>query len=129
VSGAPERKLLVGKRAEGVANPIAITESPRQIAWSGAVRDLDLRAIRCLVVLSEEQHYGRACERLHVSQPGLSRTISILEGRIGAILIERSMRPIRLTPAGEVLVIYGRRLLAQQREAFDRLAAVLLNGR
>jgi DNA-binding transcriptional LysR family regulator len=126
---APDRQLLVGKRAEGVAGPIAITEAPPQIAWSGAVRDLDLRAIRCLVVLSEEQHYGRACERLHVSQPGLSRTISILEGRIGATLIERSMRPIRLTPAGEVLVSHGRRLLAQQREAFDRLAAVLLGGR
>jgi hypothetical protein len=128
VTAAPERKLLVGKRAEGVADAIAVRESPPQIAWSGAVRDLDLRAIRCLVVLSEEQHYGRACERLHVSQPGLSRTISILEGRIGATLIERSMRPISLTPAGEVLVIHGRRLLAQQREAFDRLAAVLLNG-
>lgn len=129
MSAAPERKLLVGKRAEGEENAIATAASPPQIAWSGAVRDLDLRAIRCLVVLSEEQHYGRACERLHVSQPGLSRTISILEGRIGATLIERSMRPIRLTPAGEVLVIHGRRLLAQQREAFDRLAAVLLNGR
>lgn len=102
----------------------SVVEAPG-IVWRGPVRDLDLRAIRCLVVLGEERHYGRACARLHVSQPGLSRTISILERRVGTALVVRSTRPIRLTPAGDVLVRHGRRLLAEQGAAFDRLAAVL----
>jgi DNA-binding transcriptional LysR family regulator len=85
--------------------------------------DLDLRAVRCLVVLAEERHYGRACARLHLSQSGLSRAILILERRIGERLVTRSSRPISLSPAGEILVLHGRRLLEEQEATFARLAA------
>jgi DNA-binding transcriptional LysR family regulator len=74
-------------------------------------------------VLSEERHYGRAAERLHMSQPGLSRTIAVLEARVGASLVVRSARPVRLTRAGDVLVQHGLRLLAEQQAAFEDLAA------
>ncbi|MGD0198426.1 MAG: LysR family transcriptional regulator [Solirubrobacteraceae bacterium] len=86
--------------------------------------DLDLRAVRCLLVLGEERHYGRAAERLHLSQPGLSRAIAALERSVGAPLVLRSSRPVGLTREGEVLAWHGRRLLAQQRAAFEQLAAV-----
>lgn len=94
-----------------------------ELARSAASRDLDLRAVRCLLVLSEERHYGHAAERLHMSQPGLSRTIAVLEARVGACLVLRSARPVRLTAEGEVLASHGRRLLAEQEEAFKHLAA------
>ncbi|MGD0980090.1 MAG: LysR family transcriptional regulator [Solirubrobacteraceae bacterium] len=100
-----------------------------EFARSAASRDLDLRAVRCLLVLSEERHYGHAAERLHMSQPGLSRTIAVLEARVGACLVLRSARPVRLTPEGEVLASHGRRLLAEQEEAFKDLAtAAAANG-
>lgn len=92
-------------------------------ARSAASHDLDLRAVRCLLVLSDERHYGRASERLHMSQPGLSRTIAVLEARVGVLLVARSARPVRLTAEGEVLVRHGRRLLAEQQAAFENLAA------
>jgi DNA-binding transcriptional LysR family regulator len=92
---------------------------------SAASRDLDLRAVRCLLVLSEERHYGRAAERLHISQPGLSRTIAVLEARVGACLVTRSARPVRLTEEGEILARHGSRLLAEQQKAFEHLAAVV----
>lgn len=90
-------------------------------AWPGG--DLDLRAVRCLLVLGEERHYGRSAERLHMSQPGLSRVIAALETRVGAALVARNSRPVRLTGQGEVLAWHGRRLLAQQQAAFEHLAA------
>jgi DNA-binding transcriptional LysR family regulator len=85
------------------------------------MQDLDLRAVRCLAVLEEERHFGRAAARLHMSQPGLSRVISALETRLGAILVVRATRPVRLTPRGNTLVRYGRRLLALQQDAFNEL--------
>jgi DNA-binding transcriptional LysR family regulator len=83
--------------------------------------DLDLWAVRCLLVLAEERHYIRAAARLHMSQPGLSRVIAGLEQRVGATLIERSTRPLRLTTQGDILVYHGWRLLEQQRAALDEI--------
>jgi DNA-binding transcriptional LysR family regulator len=91
----------------------------------GDCPDLDLWSIRCLLVLGDERHYGRAAARLHMSQPGLSRSIAVLERRVGLDLVVRSTRPVRLTLQGEILALYGRRLLAEQRVAFEHLAASL----
>lgn len=110
--------------ADYLVGPVDLqTPSARPVAHD--VRDdLDLRAVRCLLVLGEERHYGRAAERLHLSQPGLSRAIAALERSVGAPLVLRSSRPVGLTREGEVLAWHGRRLLAQQRAAFEQLAAV-----
>jgi DNA-binding transcriptional LysR family regulator len=96
---------------------------PRELTWDEGFRDLDLRAVRCLVVLGEEHHFQHAALRLRMSQPGLSRAITALERRVGADLVVRSSRPVRLTAPGEVLATHGRRLLAAQQVAFESLAA------
>lgn len=86
-------------------------------------RDLDVRALRCLLTLKHEKHYGRAAQRLHLSQPGLSRVIAKLERDAQATLVERSSRPVQLTRHGEILAEHALRILNEQRLAFDRLTA------
>lgn len=79
--------------------------------------NLDLRHARAFVVLTDELHFGRAAARLFVTQPALSRTISQMEGAIGARLVERTTRRVSLTPSGEALVDIARAAV----EAFDNL--------
>src|SRR5215218_5691086 len=80
---------------------------------------IELRDIRYLVALGEEQSFSRAARRLHMAQPGLSYHIGELERRIGAQLVDRTTRPVRLTPAGQALVKEGQRLLVSLDEAIE----------
>jgi len=84
--------------------------------------DLDLRAVRCFLVLVEEGQYRRAAARLNVSQPGLSRVIRSLEQRAGAPLIDRETRPFTLTHEGEIMAIYGRLICQLQTIALGEVA-------
>ncbi len=74
---------------------------------------IELRSLRQFVVLAEELHYGRAAERLHMTQPPLTLAIQSLEKRLGARLFERTQRSVALSPAGAALLPEARRLLAQ----------------
>lgn len=68
----------------------------------------DLRSLRAFVVTAEELNFRRAAERLHMSQPPLSRMIAALEDSLEAKLFERSTRMVELTGAGKRL--YGEAL-------------------
>ena len=81
--------------------------------------DIDLRKVRYFVAVAEELHFGRAAERLHVTQPVLSRQIRVLEDEIGAQLFLRDRRRTELTAAGRQLLEEGRPLLADA-EALHR---------
>ena len=65
---------------------------------------MDLRQLSYFVAAAEERHLGRAAERLHLSQPPLTRQIKALEEELGAQLFERTPRGMLLTPAGEALL-------------------------
>jgi DNA-binding transcriptional LysR family regulator len=65
--------------------------------------DLDLRKLRYFAEVAQQLHFGLAAERLHITQPVLSRQISQLERELEVRLFERSSRRVALTGAGEQL--------------------------
>jgi DNA-binding transcriptional LysR family regulator len=64
---------------------------------------VELRDIEIFLTLAEELHFGRAAERLHVSQARVSQAIKAQERRIGGMLFERTSRAVTLTSLGEQL--------------------------
>jgi DNA-binding transcriptional LysR family regulator len=65
---------------------------------------LDIRQLHYFVAVAEDEHVGRAAERLHISQSPLSRQIAQLEERLGLVLFERSQQRIRLTRDGRTFL-------------------------
>lgn len=63
-------------------------------------RSIDIRQLRYFLVLAEELNFRRAAERLHLTQPPLSRQIAALEAALGVPLLDRDGPATRLTPAG-----------------------------
>ncbi|GGJ32603.1 LysR family transcriptional regulator [Streptomyces brasiliensis] len=74
--------------------------------------DLDLRKVRYFVAVAELLHFGRAAERLHITQPVLSRQIRALEKDLDTTLFERDSHGVTLTSAGRQLFDDARQLLA-----------------
>jgi DNA-binding transcriptional LysR family regulator len=79
--------------------------------------DLDLRLVWYFVVVAEHQHFGRAAEALHTTQPSLSRQIHRLEQQLGTRLLDRTPRGSRLTAAGEVFLPHAEALLRSADQA------------
>ncbi|MBI1290981.1 LysR family transcriptional regulator [bacterium] len=80
---------------------------------------MELRQLRSFLALAEELHFGRAAQRLHITQPALSMQIAGLEEQLGTSLFDRSSRRIELTDAGRFLVGEAR-ALTQQVERIER---------
>lgn len=66
-----------------------------------------LRHIRYFLAVAEHRNFTRAAQALHVSQPTLSQQIRQLEDSLGAVLLDRTGRTIRLTDAGEAWARYA----------------------
>ena len=74
---------------------------------------MEFRHLRYFLVLAEELHFGRAAQRLSITQPPLSLNIQQLEASVGAQLFTRNSRGVQLTAAGQAFVPAARSLLQQ----------------
>ncbi len=86
--------------------------------------EVELRLLRSFVVLAEELNFGRAADRLNMTQPALSAQMRQLEGRLDLVLFERSTRRVGLTAKGASLLEPARAVLSESRR-FASLAAQL----
>jgi epsilon-lactone hydrolase len=102
-----------------VAQPASVLPFPQ------APDGIELRHLRAFVAVAEELNFGRAAERLYVSQPALSRQIRGLEQLVGCELLRRSTHSVELTLAGEALLDRSRQLL---RDVDEAVAAALAVG-
>ncbi|MFD6139884.1 LysR family transcriptional regulator [Promicromonospora sp. NPDC060271] len=87
-----------------------------------------LDQVRCFQAVAEELHFGRAAERLNMTQPPLSRQIQKLERAVGVPLLERDNRHVELTTAGAAFLEEARRLLTAA-DAAPALARKIAAGR
>jgi DNA-binding transcriptional LysR family regulator len=81
-------------------------------------RAVELREVRVFLALAEQLHFGRAAERLGLTQSRVSQSLRGLELKLGERLVDRTSRRVELTAAGE-------RFLAEVAPAYEGLAAVL----
>src|SRR5712691_10900622 len=81
---------------------------------------MELRHLRYFVAVGEDEHYGRAAQRLRVAQPALSSQIQDLEREIGFQLFDRLPRGVRLSAGGKVFLEDCRRILQEVDEAAVR---------
>ena len=86
-----------------------------------AHRGIDIRQLRYFLVLAEELNFRRAAERLHLTQPPLSRQLAALEAALGVRLLDRDGPGTRLTAAGRE----AQRAFGAAVQAFDAALAVV----
>lgn len=79
----------------------------------------EFRHLRYFVAVAEECSFGRAAQRLHVTQPALSIQVKQLEDGLGAPLFLRTPAGVAMTNAGRTLLPLARQLLAMRRRAVE----------
>ncbi|WP_394831879.1 LysR family transcriptional regulator [Pendulispora rubella] len=78
---------------------------------------MSLQQLRYFVAVAEEEHVGRAAERLRIAQPALSRQIRNLEAELGTTFFERTPRGMRLSSSGAVFLPHARAILSSIESA------------
>ncbi|GAA2514168.1 LysR family transcriptional regulator [Winogradskya humida] len=87
-------------------------------------RDIEVKLLRALVAVVDEGGFSRAAQALHVTQPTVSQQIQRLESVVQAPLLERTIRPVKLTSAGREVVAHARRVLLLNSEVLGILSAL-----
>jgi DNA-binding transcriptional LysR family regulator len=90
--------------------------------WSDRLgRRINLRDLRVLMAVADTGSMAKAAARLRISHPAVSKTISELEGALGARLLDRSPQGAELTPSGEVLLRCGINIFDELRQGYRSL--------
>ncbi len=85
------------------------------------------RQLEYFVAVAQERHFARAAEKCYVSQPALSSAIAKLERELNVTLINRGHSFEGLTPEGERLVVWAKRILAEH-DAFKAEVHAVRSG-
>ena len=72
---------------------------------------MNIRDLKYIVAVAELEHFSKAAQRCFVSQPALSGQIRKLEDRLNVQLFERTKRAVKITPAGEQIIIHAKSIL------------------
>jgi DNA-binding transcriptional LysR family regulator len=122
--GASHSPKAAGETADSSANFVRAgagaygASSARETTALSRIR---LRHLTCFVVVAQERTLARAAERLHLSQPAVSKTLAELESLAGRRLVDRSRAGTALTSAGEEFLRYA----VDVTQALESAAAVL----
>lgn len=81
---------------------------------------MDLKQLKYFIAVAEEQNVSRAAQRLHLSQPPLTRQIHQLEKTVGARLFERSSKGVVMTDAGRLFLADARQVLEMVARTAER---------
>lgn len=76
---------------------------------------MDLKRLKHLVALADERNFGRAAERVHLSQPAFSRSVQAAESELGMQLFDRGNLDVSCTAAGTFVIERARKLLFDSR--------------
>lgn len=75
------------------------------------MHEISVRRLNHIVALAEEGSFARAAERVHLSQPALSRSVQAIEDELGLRLFDRATRGVAVTQAGKLIIERARRVL------------------
>lgn len=126
LSQRADLELLAGRPSRPWTRGRVIVIGSRMLSGDGSAElqieaCVELRDIEIFLTLAEELHFGRAAERLHVSQARVSQAISQQERRLGGAVFDRSnRRQIRLTPLGRQLRDDLRPVYTGLRDSLER---------
>ena len=84
----------------------------------------ELKQLRVLGAVAEAGSFSAAAVRLNYTQPAVSRIVASLERELGAVLVERECRPVRLTDAGAALVRHADEMFARLSSARSEIEAI-----
>jgi DNA-binding transcriptional LysR family regulator len=85
---------------------------------------VDIRRLKFFIVTAEERNIGRAAERLHITQPPLTRHIQSLEEELGVQLFRRTSAGVELTQAGTALLTHAQNISAHVELATEQIRRV-----
>jgi len=93
--------------------------------------NMQIGQLRAYLAVAEQRHFTRAARELGMAQPSVSAHVRRLEAELGTELFDRMKGKITLTPAGETLLPFARRIIADVDAAADELRSLggLARGR
>ncbi len=82
---------------------------------------IDFKAFYYIFKIAEKKNFTKAAAELYISQPSLSQFVSSLESELDIKLFDRSKTPLELTPAGEIYIEYGKKIIDTYNDLTSKL--------